>query len=126
VEFFQFPTWLQRGTAPCGDVVDPDTVFFPIRGGSSKAARAICAACHFRPECLKYAIDGNEVLGIWGGTSDRERRKLKQQKARFEKERASLLSNFFTLVPNTRLRMGDVIYVIQRYRTVLVNVLGRD
>jgi WhiB family transcriptional regulator, redox-sensing transcriptional regulator len=81
VEFFQLPAWIQQGDCPCGDIVDPDTVFFPIRGGSSKTARAVCAACSERINCLTWALANSEVLGIWGGTSDRERRTLRRHKA---------------------------------------------
>lgn len=57
--------------------VDPE-IFFPERGGSSKAARAVCAECEVRVECLRYALGNREQFGIWGGTSERERRKLRK------------------------------------------------
>jgi WhiB family redox-sensing transcriptional regulator len=57
--------------------VDPE-IFFPERGGSSRAARAVCNQCHVRAQCLRYALANREQFGIWGGTSERERRKLKK------------------------------------------------
>lgn len=57
--------------------VDPE-IFFPERGGSSKAARAVCTQCEVRVECLRYALRNREQFGIWGGTSERERRKLRR------------------------------------------------
>lgn len=54
-----------------------DAMFFPERGGSSKAAREMCACCPVRAECLEFALDNKEQHGIWGGTSERERRKLR-------------------------------------------------
>jgi WhiB family redox-sensing transcriptional regulator len=57
--------------------VDPE-IFFPERGGSSKAARAVCSLCEVRIQCLRYALVNREQFGIWGGTSERERRKLKR------------------------------------------------
>lgn len=57
--------------------VDPE-IFFPERGGSSKAARSVCMNCPVRIECLKYALANREQFGIWGGTSERERRKLRR------------------------------------------------
>lgn len=57
--------------------VDPE-IFFPERGGSSKAARSVCVECGVRVECLKYALRNREQFGIWGGTSERERRKLRR------------------------------------------------
>ena len=61
--------------------VDPE-VFFPERGGSTKAARAACAECPVRARCLEYALNNKEAFGIWGGTSERERRKLRRQRTR--------------------------------------------
>lgn len=60
--------------------VDPE-IFFPERGGSSKAARAVCAACEVRRQCLEYALNNKEQFGIWGGTSERERRRLRKERA---------------------------------------------
>lgn len=57
--------------------VDPE-VFFPERGGSSKAARAVCNDCPVKVECLRYALANREQFGIWGGTSERERRRLRK------------------------------------------------
>ena len=57
--------------------VDPD-VFFPEKGGSSREAKRICAQCSVRDECLEYALANDERFGIWGGLSERERRRLKR------------------------------------------------
>jgi len=57
--------------------VDPE-IFFPERGGSSKAARAVCRDCPVKAECLRYALANREQFGIWGGTSERERRRLRK------------------------------------------------
>ncbi len=56
---------------------DPD-VFFPEKGGSTREAKRICAECTVRDECLEYALEHDERFGIWGGMSERERRKLKR------------------------------------------------
>lgn len=55
---------------------DPEA-FFPEKGGSTRDAKRVCMACEVRAECLDYALAGDERFGIWGGTSERERRKLK-------------------------------------------------
>jgi WhiB family redox-sensing transcriptional regulator len=55
--------------------VDPE-IFFPKRGGNGKAARKVCAQCPVRQGCLESAIRDREEYGIWGGVSERERRKL--------------------------------------------------
>lgn len=65
-----------QGKARCLEV-DPE-IFFPERGGSSKSARAVCNQCEVRLECLRYALKNREQFGIWGGTSERERRKLRK------------------------------------------------
>lgn len=79
MDFPSPPEWAKK--AACQIAADPD-IFFPIRGGSSKAARAICATCSERTPCLTYCMSNNETFGIWGGTSDRDRRVLRRIKAR--------------------------------------------
>ena len=56
-------------------------LFFPERGASTRKAKAICAACVVKAECLEYAIRQGERFGIWGGLSERERRKIRRQRA---------------------------------------------
>lgn len=56
---------------------DPET-FFPEKGGSTREAKRICAECEVREPCLAYALDNDERFGIWGGLSERERRRLKR------------------------------------------------
>lgn len=57
---------------------DPEA-FFPEKGGSTRDAKRICSACEVRDECLEYALQNDERFGIWGGLSERERRKLKRR-----------------------------------------------
>lgn len=52
--------------------------FFPEKGGSTKPAKSVCMACPVRAECLAYALEHDEKFGIWGGKSERERRKLRK------------------------------------------------
>jgi hypothetical protein len=55
---------------------DPD-VFHPDRGASTREAKAICAKCPVRAECLDFALTAGERFGVWGGLlSERERRKV--------------------------------------------------
>jgi WhiB family redox-sensing transcriptional regulator len=51
---------------------------YPEDGGSTAEAKAICAACDVRERCLQYALDNNEVHGVWGGLAPRERRHLRR------------------------------------------------
>lgn len=59
---------------------DPEA-FFPEKGGSTRDAKKVCAACEVKQECLDYALGNDERFGIWGGLSERERRKLKKRSA---------------------------------------------
>lgn len=57
---------------------DPEA-FFPEKGGSTRDAKKICAACEVKAQCLDYALANDERFGIWGGLSERERRKLRKR-----------------------------------------------
>ena len=57
---------------------DPEA-FFPEKGGSTREAKKVCVSCEVRVECLEYALEHDERFGIWGGLSERERRKLKRR-----------------------------------------------
>lgn len=57
---------------------DPEA-FFPEKGGSTRDAKKICASCEVRAQCLEYALKNDERFGIWGGLSERERRKLRKR-----------------------------------------------
>jgi WhiB family transcriptional regulator, redox-sensing transcriptional regulator len=66
--------WQER--ALCAQT-DPEA-FFPEKGGSTREAKRICLGCDVRDECLEYALAHDERFGIWGGLSERERRRLKR------------------------------------------------
>ena len=68
-------SWQER--ALCAQT-DPEA-FFPERGGSTREAKKVCVSCEVRAECLEYALENDERFGIWGGLSERERRKLKRR-----------------------------------------------
>jgi WhiB family redox-sensing transcriptional regulator len=70
-----------RDTAACRDT-DPD-LFFPV--GSTgpavdqiEAAKRVCDACPAKQPCLEFALVNNQDSGVWGGTSEEERRKLRR------------------------------------------------
>ncbi len=67
--------WQER--ALCAET-DPEA-FFPEKGGSTREAKKICTGCDVRTECLEYALGNDERFGIWGGLSERERRRLRRQ-----------------------------------------------
>ncbi|SDZ41612.1 WhiB family transcriptional regulator [Herbiconiux ginsengi] len=57
---------------------DPEA-FFPEKGGSTRDAKRICTTCEVKAQCLEYALANDERFGIWGGLSERERRKLRKK-----------------------------------------------
>jgi len=68
------PGWQEQ--ALCAQT-DPEA-FFPEKGGSTREAKRICSGCEVRAECLEYALANDERFGIWGGLSERERRRLRR------------------------------------------------
>ena len=66
-----------QADALCAET-DPEA-FFPEKGGSTRDAKKICTSCEVRGQCLEYALQNDERFGIWGGLSERERRKLRKQ-----------------------------------------------
>ena len=67
-------SWQER--ALCAQT-DPEA-FFPEKGGQTRDPKRVCLTCDVRDECLKFALDHDERWGIWGGLTERERRKLKR------------------------------------------------
>lgn len=57
---------------------DPEA-FFPEKGGSTRDAKKVCGACTVKAQCLEYALSNDERFGIWGGMSERERRRLRKR-----------------------------------------------
>ncbi|KGI70713.1 transcriptional regulator WhiB2 [Mycolicibacterium rufum] len=66
--------WQER--ALCAQT-DPEA-FFPEKGGSTREAKRICQGCEVKDACLEYALAHDERFGIWGGLSERERRRIKR------------------------------------------------
>jgi WhiB family redox-sensing transcriptional regulator len=66
--------WQER--ALCSQT-DPEA-FFPEKGGSTRDAKKVCLVCEVRQDCLEYALSNDERFGIWGGLSERERRRMKK------------------------------------------------
>jgi WhiB family redox-sensing transcriptional regulator len=71
--------WRQK--ASCRDT-DPD-LFFPVGTTGSaidqiEAAKIVCRVCDAREECLEFALATNQEAGVWGATSEEERRKLRK------------------------------------------------
>lgn len=70
--------WRQR--AACRGV-EPE-IFYPISEEEAEEAKAICEACTVREMCLEYALSNRERDGVWGGATERERRRMVRQRRR--------------------------------------------
>ena len=70
------PLWTEEANCKGADA----DVFFPERGASTRKAKSICRACTVQDDCLEFAIENSEKFGIWGGLSERERRRIKRQR----------------------------------------------
>jgi WhiB family transcriptional regulator, redox-sensing transcriptional regulator len=70
--------WRQR--AACRGV-DPD-IFYPVSEEDAEEAKVICEACAVRETCLEYALAHRERDGVWGGATERERRRMLRQRRR--------------------------------------------
>ena len=83
INVYNYPDFISQGVAPCA-TMDPE-LYFPERGGGqeqeTKIAKRICNTCQYKVACLEWAVDHDEV-GIWGGTSEKERRAFRRQKRR--------------------------------------------
>lgn len=66
--------WMARGACVGMDA----DLFFPERGASTAAAKAVCFRCPVREQCLAYGF--TQRFGIWGGMSERERRRIRRSR----------------------------------------------
>ena len=67
-----------RSKAACQGL-DP-MVFYPADDESADEAKAICAVCAVRETCLEYALANRERDGVWGGATEKERRRIIRQR----------------------------------------------
>ena len=68
--------WMRRGN--CRD--EPPSLFFPSDGTGVDIARQLCATCPVKEPCLEYALRTRIAHGVWGGASERERRRILRQR----------------------------------------------
>ncbi len=69
--------WMAKGKCR---TMDPD-LFFPSDGVGVEVARRICADCIVKEPCKEYALANRIDHGVWGGTSERERRRILRSRA---------------------------------------------
>ena len=67
-----------RQSAACRGV-DPE-IFYPASEEEADDAKAVCAQCHVRQTCLEYALLSRERDGVWGGATEKERRRMLRQR----------------------------------------------
>ena len=65
-------SWMSEGN--CN--YHPPAVFFPSDGVGVEVAKKICATCPVKDACLEYALDQRVDHGVWGGASERQRRRI--------------------------------------------------
>lgn len=82
-DLLSLPSFMDLGAC---QGLDPD-IFFPDRGESLRPAKAVCDKCIVKDECLEYALASGERFGVWGGTSERERRRIRKARRLDEHER---------------------------------------
>jgi hypothetical protein len=70
--------WVEQAICSSTDA----EVFFPERGMSPRDAKRVCYGCPVRQECLQYALETNQMYGVWGGLTEHERRNLKSHTPR--------------------------------------------
>lgn len=71
--------WQREASCRGLGVTESQAMFFPARGESVEAARAICDGCPVTGECLDFALE-NHCIGVWGGTTERQRRTLRRER----------------------------------------------
>ena len=69
-------SWMQKGK--CREL--PPETFFPSDGVGVEIARRICADCPVKEPCLEYALYNRIEHGVWGGASERERRRIARRR----------------------------------------------
>ena len=75
---FADTTWMSHGNCAHRD----PSMFFPSDGVGVEIARKACEGCPVKTQCLEYAIAERIDHGVWGGTSERERRRIIKARAR--------------------------------------------
>jgi WhiB family redox-sensing transcriptional regulator len=81
-DFLEVPITEERPWMVFGACRDTDpAVFFPTTRDGVDEALAVCATCPVRSDCLDYAIEARERFGVWGGMTEKQRRRLQRKSA---------------------------------------------
>jgi len=71
---------LWRRHSACSGL-DPD-IFYPATDEDAAEAKLVCGDCTVRETCLDFALQGREKEGVWGGATEKERRRILRQRRR--------------------------------------------
>jgi len=74
-------TWMAEGN--CAE--QSPSLFFPSDGVGVEVAKKVCADCPVKQVCLEYALENRIDHGVWGGTSERERRRILRSRNGFRR-----------------------------------------
>lgn len=88
--FLERPAWMRRGACYVNRI--PIEVFFPTSVEGLAYPKSICEECPVKPECLEFAlasVGSGRDFGVWGGTSERERRRIRAERARMRAKAAA-------------------------------------
>lgn len=55
-------------------------IFYPDDEESAESAKAVCSTCDVAPDCLEHALTHREKAGVWGGATERDRRRIVRQR----------------------------------------------
>ena len=69
-------SWRYRGA--CRGL-DPE-IFYPVTDEEADAAKNVCGSCAVRQQCLEFALANREREGVWGGATEKERRRILRQR----------------------------------------------
>jgi len=69
-----------RSKAACQGL-DPE-IFYPLDDDDAREAKMVCSTCLVRESCLEHALGSREKEGVWGGATERERRRIIRQRRR--------------------------------------------
>ena len=58
------------------------SIFYPDREEDAEVAKRVCAECGVQAACLDYALNKREKAGVWGGATERDRRRILRQRRR--------------------------------------------
>jgi len=81
--------WMAQGN--CSN--KPPELFFPSDGAGVEKAKNICASCPVKQTCLEHALSHRINHGVWGGCSERQRRRIRKERRQRRMQKELLISS---------------------------------